>query len=94
MTPWRFLSLLLLALPAAAQAGDASVGGYFRVGTRPANLANPAVTIANGEAVAGADGIAEVAFTSALFQNLFFTIDRSGADAATGDYNLTLDFTP
>ena len=35
MTPWRFLPLLLLALPAGALAGDASVGGYFRVGTRP-----------------------------------------------------------
>jgi len=67
-------------------------GARLRVGTRPANLANPAVTIADGEAIADADGIAEVAFTSTRVQQLYFTIDRSGTDAATGDYTLTLDF--
>jgi hypothetical protein len=68
------------------------VGARLRVGRRPANLNNAAVTLEDGEATAGANGIAAVTFTSATFQTLYLSVDRTAA-AGVGNYQLTVDYT-
>jgi hypothetical protein len=68
------------------------VGLRFTVGTRPQNLASPALPIDDGEATAGVDGKASLTFTSPVVQRLFLTVDRVNA-TAVGNYRLTFDYT-
>jgi hypothetical protein len=68
-------------------------GLRLQVGTRPANLNNPAVTVPGGSATAGVDKRATVTFTSTTFQTMYLTLDRSGT-ADVGGYQMTIDYTP
>jgi hypothetical protein len=67
-------------------------GVRLQVGTRPTNLTTPAITLPGGTSTAGADKLAKVTFTSATFQTIYLTLDRSGT-ADVGTYVLTLDYT-
>ena len=73
-------------------------GARLRIGTRPTNLANPAVTTTQlpsgaAEVVLGDSGTETMTVLSARVQQLYLTVDRTtGADV--GSYTLTIDYTP
>jgi hypothetical protein len=62
-------------------------GAQLRIGTRPADLTDDAVTVAGPVEVMG--GRAELSYTSNNLRQVYFSIKRDAADAI-GDYTLTL----